>query len=99
MAWAPLAGESEATAVSGHAELLLTARTGNRATALVSESTDQSMLPNGPTGLSVSQEDLLYIVPARPTTASAFGRSGLCGPRALALTLSQQIASHINCGA
>ena len=94
-----LPGESEATATPGHAELQLTAVTGTRATALVSGSTDQSVLPDGPTGLRVSAQDLLYVMPARPTTASVFRRSGLCGPRALDLTLAQQIAANINCGA
>jgi hypothetical protein len=44
-------------------------------------------------------QDLFYVTPARPTTASLFEHSGLCGPRALALSIAQQNAAHIKCGA
>jgi len=57
------------------------------------------VLPDGPTGLRISSQDLLYVTPARAIAASPFGSSGLCGPHALDLTVAQQIAAHINCGA
>jgi len=93
------AGESEATAAPGHADIRLTSVTGRHASAVVTGSTDQSVLPDGPTRLSVTSEDLLYVTPAKATGSSPFGHSGLCGPRALSLTLAQQEAANINCGA
>ena len=96
----PLApGESEATAVPGTAEIRLTSVNGDRATAMVTDSTEASVLPNGPAQLQVSSQDLLYLVPNGPSTHSPFGRNGLCGPRAAALTVAQQVAAGINCGA
>ncbi len=92
-------GAAEATAPPGHAEIRVTKVSGTKAIALVFHSTELSALPDGPARLQVSSQDLLYVTPSAPTIASAFGRSGLCGSRALALTLSQQIAAGINCGA
>jgi hypothetical protein len=92
-------GESEATAPPGTAELRLTSANGDQATAMISGSSEVSVLPDGPAQLHVSRQDLLYLAPDGPSPYSPFGRSGLCGPGAAALTLSQQIAEGINCGA
>jgi hypothetical protein len=92
-------GESEATAPPGTAELQMTNVSGDEGAAVVSGSTEVSVLPDGPAQLHISGQDLLYISPNGPTTGSPFGRSGLCGQRAAALALSQQIAAGINCGA
>jgi hypothetical protein len=53
----------------------------------------------GPAQLQVTSQNLLFVTPAGPTPASPFGRSGLYGPSALAMTLTQQMAAAINCGA
>jgi hypothetical protein len=92
-------GESEATAVPGHAELRVTSVSGTQAIALISGSTVPSAVPNGPARLQITGQDLLYLTPAMPTTVGPFGHSGLCGPTAAALTLAQQVAAGINCGA
>lgn len=92
-------GESEATAVPGTAELRLTGVSGEQATALISGSTETSVLLDGPAQLRITNKDLLYVTPDGPTTDSPFGRSGLCGPTAAALTVAQQVAAGINCGA
>ncbi len=92
-------GESEATAPPGTAELQLTSVNGEDGTAMVSGSTEVSVLPDGPAQLHISSHDLLYVSPDGPTTDSPFGRSGLCGPSAAALTVAQQVAMGINCGA
>jgi hypothetical protein len=92
-------GESEATAPPGTAELQLTSASGEEGIAMVSGSTEVSVLPDGPAQLHISSQDLLYVSPDGPTTGSPFGRSGLCGPSAAALTVAQQVAMGINCGA
>lgn len=83
----------------GHADLQLTAASGTTATAVVSGSTEPSALPDGPARLRVTGQDVLYVTPSGPTTQSPFGRSALCGPTALALSLTQQEAAGIQCGA
>jgi len=97
-------GESEATAVPGHADVRVTSVSGTQAIAPVSGSTVPSEVPDGPVQLRVTSPDLLYVVPVRRTTVSpfdpiSFGPAGLCGPRAAALTEAQQVAAGINCGA
>jgi hypothetical protein len=92
-------GESEATAPPGTAELRVTSVSGSEGTAVVSGSTEVSVLPDGPAQLRISGQDLLYVSPDGPTTDSPFGRSGLCGPSAAALTVAQQVEAGINCGA
>ena len=92
-------GQSEATAAPGHAALHLTSVSGEQATALVSGSTEPSVLPDGPARLTITNQDLLYLVPDSPTVHSSFGHDGLCGPKAAALTVAQQVAAGINCGA
>jgi predicted nucleic acid-binding Zn ribbon protein len=83
----------------GRAVIRLTSVTGARARAVISASTEPSVLPDGDATLTVTKSDLLYVTPAAATTSSPFGRSGFCGPRAAGLSLSQQEAAHINCGA
>jgi hypothetical protein len=85
-------GNYEEIIPGGRAELQLMAVSGNAAEALISQSTDPSQLPNGRVGLSIASDDVLTV-----TTAS--GRLVLCGPRAAALTIPQQNAEGINCGA
>jgi hypothetical protein len=92
-------GQSEATAVPGHAELRVTSVNGTQAIALISGSTAPSAVPNGPARLEITSQDLLYVTPAMPTTVGPFGHSGLCGPTAAALTVAQQVAAGIKCGA
>ena len=92
-------GQSEATAAPGHAALHLTSVSGEQATVLVSGSTEPSVLPDGPARLTITNQDLLYVVPDGPTIHSPFGHNGLCGPKAVALTVAQQVAAGINCGA
>ena len=92
-------GQSEATAAPGHAALHLTSVSGEQATVLVSGSTEPSVLPDGPARLTITNQDLLYVVPDGPTMHSPFGHNGLCGPKAAALTVAQQVAAGINCGA
>jgi len=92
-------GESEATAPPGTAELQMTSVSGDEGTALVTGSTEVSVLPDGSAQLHITSQDLLYLSPDGPTSGSPFGRSGLCGSSAAALTLTQQNAAGINCGA
>ena len=84
----------------GHAVIRLApVSTSARARAVISASTEPSVLPDGDATLTVTKSDLLYVTPAVATTSSPFGRSAFCGPRAAALLLSQQKAAGINCGA
>jgi hypothetical protein len=83
----------------GRAVIRIASVNGARARAVISASTEPSVLPDGDATLTVTKSDLLYVTPAVATTSSPFGRSGFCGPRAAALSLSQQEAAHINCGA
>ncbi len=83
----------------GKAIIRLTSVNGTTASAVISGSTVPSTLPDGQAGLKVTTQDLLYVTPSSPTTGSPFGRSGFCGPSALALNLQQQDAAGINCGA
>ncbi len=97
-------GQSEATAAPGRANIRIVSMSGTHAMALITDSTEPSAVPDGPVQLRVTSQDLLYVVPVRRTTVSPFdpisyGPAGLCGPKASALTLTQQVAAHINCGA
>jgi hypothetical protein len=92
-------GGSEATAVPNGADLRLTAVNGTQATGVVSGSTDQAELPDGPVRLQVTIQDLLLIVPSQPVTVTPLRWTRLCGASASALTLAQQVAAGINCGA
>ncbi len=83
----------------GHAVIRVASVTGARARAVISASTEPSVLPDGDVTLTVTKSDLLYVTTPATTTSSPFGRSGFCGPRAAALSLSQQKAAHIKCGA
>ena len=83
----------------GRARIRLTSVSGTRAEGVISGSTEPSVLPDGPATMRVTSDDLLYVTPAGPTTSSPFGRSGFCGPKAAALSIAQQQAAHINCGA
>ena len=83
----------------GRATIRLVSVDGTIATAVISGSTVPSTLPDGQAALNVTAQDLLYVTPSSQTTASPFGRSGFCGPSALALNLQQQDAEGINCGA
>lgn len=96
-------GESEATALPGHAELRVRSVSGDQAVALLSGSTVPSEVPDGPVQLRVTSKDLLYVVPAHRTTVSpfdpiSFGPTGFCGPKAAALALAQ-VPGGMNCGA
>ena len=83
----------------GRATIRLISVDGTTASAVISGSTVPSTLPDGQAALNVTTQDLLYVTPSSQTTASPFGRSGFCGPSALALNLQQQDAEGINCGA
>jgi hypothetical protein len=83
----------------GRAVIRLTSVTGARARATISASTEPSVLSDGDAILTVTKSDLLYVTPAVATGPSPFGRSRFCGLRAAALSLPQQEAAHINCGA
>jgi hypothetical protein len=83
----------------GRATIRLVSVTGSSASAVISGSTEPSTLPDGRAALDVTTQDLLYLTPSSPTTASPFGKVGLCGPSALALDIQQQDAEGINCGA
>jgi hypothetical protein len=83
----------------GRATMRIVSVNGTTASAVISGSTVPSTLPDGQAALKVTAQDLLYVTPSSPTTGSPFGRSGFCGPSALALSLQQQIAEGINCGA
>lgn len=96
--------QSEATAAPGRAEIRVTSVNGAHATALITGSTVPSAVPDGPVQLRVTSQDLLYILPESRTAVSPFdpisyGPEGLCGPKAVALTVAQQLAAGINCGA
>jgi hypothetical protein len=93
------AGQSIATAAPGHAELRVMSVNGSQAIAMVTNSTEPSVLPDGLARLRVAKYDLLYFNPAGATSASQFGQDGFCGPSALTLTVTQQVAAGINCGA
>jgi hypothetical protein len=92
-------GESEATAVPNRADLHLTAVNGTQATAAITGSTDPTELPDGPVRLQITNQDLLQIVPSQTITVTPLRWTGLCGASASALTLAQQTAAGINCGA
>ncbi len=97
-------GQSEANAIPSHANLRLTSVRGTYASAQISDSTAPSEVPDGPAQLRVTSQDLLFVIPVHRTEVSPFdpisaGPAGYCGPKALALTLAQQIAAGINCGA
>jgi hypothetical protein len=83
----------------GRATIRLISVNGATASAVISSSTVPSTLPDGQAGLNITTQDLLYVTPSSQTNASPFGRSGFCGPNALALNLQQQNAEGINCGA
>ncbi|MGH9301701.1 MAG: hypothetical protein ACRD0E_07445 [Acidimicrobiales bacterium] len=83
----------------GHANVTLTSRIGNTARGYVQGSNVQSVLPNGPATFRVGANDLLYISLSRPTGPSPFGHQPFCGARAGALSLAQQLAANISCGA
>lgn len=83
----------------GRATIQLVSVNGTTASAVISGSSEPSILPDGKAGLKVTAQDLLYVTPSSPTTGSPFGRSGFCGPSALELNLQQQDAAGINCGA
>jgi hypothetical protein len=76
----------------GRARIQLVATTGVQADAVVAGSTDPSMLADGPVTLSTASNNVL--------TLSGAGRQlSLCGPSAASLTVEQQSAEGINCGA
>lgn len=93
------AGQSEATATPGRAELRVTGVSGMHGIGLVSGSTEPSVLADGPVQLLVTSQDLLYVTQGGSTAVGPILGSGLCGPSALALPLAQQVAAGINCGA
>jgi hypothetical protein len=78
---------------------LLTAVGGTEATGEASGSSEQAALPDGPVTLQISSRVLLQIVPSHPVTDGPFRWAALCGASALSLTLAQQVAAGINCGA
>jgi hypothetical protein len=92
-------GGSEATAVPNQAVLRLTSVDGAQAMGVVSGSTDQAQLPDGPVRLQVTSQDLLQLVPSQTVTDTPLRWAALCGPSALSLTVTQQVAAGINCGA
>jgi len=92
-------GESEATAPPSHAYLRLASVNGTRATGLISGSTDTTELPDGPVQLEVTNQDLLVVTPSHPITQFPLRWTGLCGSSASSLTVAQQVAAGINCGA
>ena len=84
----------------GHADLTIESVSGDTASGKVTSSTVQSTLPNGPIRLRVDQmNDVLYLTPSRPTTASPYGSVPLCGPRAYAKSQQEGSAAEFNCGA
>jgi hypothetical protein len=92
-------GGSEATAVPNRGTVRLTAVHGETASGVVSGSTDRTELPDGPIGLRITPQDLLVIVPSQPVAVTPLRWTALCGSSAAALTVSQQVAEGINCGA
>jgi hypothetical protein len=92
-------GGSEATAVANTAALHLTLVNGAVATGVVSGSTDQTQLPNGRVQLQISGRDVLEVVPSQAIAVTPLLWSSLCGARALSMTVAQQAAAGINCGA
>ena len=85
----------------GRATLVLTSVRFTRARGVIEGSTQPSVVPNGPVSLTSAQHDLLVVIPVTPPTGPSPLRPGspLCGAQARALTLSQQDAEGINCGA
>jgi hypothetical protein len=97
-------GQSEATAKPARADIRVTSVNGAHATALMTGSTEPSAVPDGPVQLRVTGQDLLFVGPLAhrgdsPFGSFSFGLEGLCGPKAAALTVTQQVAAGINCGA
>jgi hypothetical protein len=82
----------------GQAQIRIVSSIGDRATGIISGSTEPSVLPDGEALFRVATDDVLYITPSATTTSSPFGRSSFCGPQAAALSFSQQNAEHIDCG-
>jgi hypothetical protein len=81
----------------GRARIRLVSITGTRALAIVSSSTETSLLPDGGARFSLSPNDVVYITPDAPTSSSPYGRSSFCGPLAASLSFPQQEAEHIDC--
>jgi hypothetical protein len=92
-------GGSEATAIENKAELRLTTAQGSQASGVISGSTDQAQLPDGPVQLHITSQDLLAVVPSQPVSDTPLRWTALCGASALSLTVAQQVAAGINCGA
>jgi hypothetical protein len=82
----------------GHAEIQIVSSADMTAEGMVSGSTEPSVLPDGQASFRVSNDDVIYITPTTPTSSSPFGRESFCGPRAMALSFTQQQAEHIDCG-
>jgi hypothetical protein len=84
----------------GHATLRLISVTATTARGVITGSTDPTTLPDGSATLRVAKNDLLYMTAhSRPSGPGPFYGTGLCGTRAAALSVAQQKAAGINCGA
>jgi hypothetical protein len=82
---------NEAIVDGGHATLRLTSVSSTIARGIVTASTEQAVLPDGPATFKLTKNDLLYITPhTRPAGPSPFPGSGLCGTEA-------QIARGVFC--
>jgi hypothetical protein len=88
----------QATAMPNQADLRLTAVNGNHAIGVVTGSTDQAELPNGPVRLQVTNQDLLELVTSRSVTVHPLQWSHLCGASAFA-RYAGQYGAAIDCGA
>jgi hypothetical protein len=84
----------------GHADLRITSVHDDTALGQVTDSTVQSTLPDGPVALLVDLvNNVLYMTVSRPTTASPYGTTPLCGPTASEKSDREGSAAKFNCGA
>ncbi len=82
----------------GRATVRLSSASSSVAHGVISGSTDPSQVPNGPATFTVTATDLLSVTPTATFGPSALSLP-LCGPQAAALSVTEQEAKGINCGA
>jgi hypothetical protein len=81
----------------GHASLLISDHSGDVAYGVISATTDPSALPNGPVTLQLYSNDTLHLTIGSQPAGPSF--EILCGNHVASLSIEQQNAQGINCGA
>ena len=81
----------------GHARLLISNHSGDVAHGVITATTDPSALPDGPVTLQLYSNDTLHLTIGSQPAGPSF--EILCGDQAASLSIAQQNARGINCGA